>query len=331
MIDVIVPAYNSEKYLPACLESLLASKADGVRIILVDDGSTDSTGAICDAFCAQHANATAIHRENGGSPAARNTGFAAVGNLDADHWVWFVDSDDVVAPGALDVLARHVSDSDADALYFDLAPFEDGTEPAWPSNGSGPESIVGAREFLSGTYSLKYMHYTPGFLFRHQSLERLVAWRKGQGMHGLCNTGYSLLEDLVFVEEYMQEACSCVQVFPDVLYGYRQSAASMSHSANPKSADSALRALKYIDSFSVPDDDRLPKALMQVALLFNAYSRAGQGVSSAGLRADIRCEIEARVRGVGLHALTGKLRLRYFALETGLGDVALKLREGRSR
>ena len=328
MIDVIIPAYNTEKYLPACLESLLANETDDVRFILVDDGSTDRTGAICDDFCSKHANALAIHRENGGSPAARNAGIEAAGNHGANHWIWFVDSDDVVTPGALDYLQGVAAGSTADALHFGHVQFLDGEEPAWSPCHDGDPRTIEAHEFLSGTYSFQYDHYLCCFLFRRDALDRLVAWRAERGMSKLCGEEYSLLEDLVFVEEFMQGACKRVELLSPVLYGYRQIATSMSHSVNPRSASSALRALRYIDRFAVPKQDAKAKALMQIALLFNAYRAAGQGASSRELRISLRGEIETRVRKVALRHLTKGLLIRYIALKTGLGDLALKLKEG---
>lgn len=329
MIDVIIPAYNTEKYLPACLESLLANETDDVRFILVDDGSTDSTGAICDDFCSKYANALAIHRENGGSPAARNAGIEAAGNHGANHWIWFVDSDDVVTPGALDYLQGVAAGSTADALHFGHVQFLDGEEPAWSPCHDGDPRTIEAHEFLSGTYSFQYDHYLCCFLFRRDALDRLVAWRAERGMSKLCGEEYSLLEDLVFVEEFMQGACKRVELLSPVLYGYRQIATSMSHSVNPRSASSALRALRYIDAFEVPEGDRAAKSRMQIALLFNAYRAAGQGEDSADLRQQIRAEIEGRVRKAGLRGLSRRLLARYVALESGLGDVLLRKREAR--
>lgn len=328
-IDVVIPVFNSENYLPACLESLCASDGKNVRFILVDDGSTDATPAICDEFCAEHENALVIHRENGGSSAARNTGYAAVDNRGCCHWVWFVDSDDVVAPGALDILANYAAGSEADVLNLGFVRFDDDSRPDWSSRQGGFSGVVDARAFLAGTYESQYHHYLWGFLFRCASLDRLIAWREKNGMAGLCDESYSLLEDLVFVEEFMQETCKRVESIPDVLYGYRQLSSSISHSVNPKAADSALRAMRYIDGFEVPERDRLPKYRMQIALLFNAYRAVGQDDTSAVLRRVIRREIESRVRAVGLRQLTRGLLMRYLALKTGAGDLVLKIRTKR--
>ena len=100
LISVIVPVYNVEKYLPACLESLRAQTWKNLEIILVDDGSTDGCPAICDAAAAQDARIRVVHQKNGGLSAARNAGVDAARGA----WIGFVDSDDFVAPEMLETL-----------------------------------------------------------------------------------------------------------------------------------------------------------------------------------------------------------------------------------
>ncbi len=90
LVSVVVPVYNVEPYLSECIESILGQTHANVELILVDDGSTDQSGAICDRFAESDARVCVIHTPNGGISHARNTG------LDQVHgeWVMFVDSDD---------------------------------------------------------------------------------------------------------------------------------------------------------------------------------------------------------------------------------------------
>ena len=101
LFSIIIPVYNVQEYLPACVKSV--AEQAGPRdweCLLVDDGSTDSSGALCDAFAAEIPGFQAIHRKNGGLAAARNTGLKAA----AGEWVLFLDSDDAMAPGLLAAL-----------------------------------------------------------------------------------------------------------------------------------------------------------------------------------------------------------------------------------
>ena len=93
LISVIVPVYKVEKYLKKCVDSLLGQTYGHLEIILVDDGSPDTCGAICDEYAAQNANVVALHKDNGGMGAARNYG---VMHAKAEI-IAFADSDDYVS------------------------------------------------------------------------------------------------------------------------------------------------------------------------------------------------------------------------------------------
>lgn len=92
LISVIVAAYNIEEYLPRCLESLLAQSYDNIEIIVVDDGSRDKTGIICDQYARRDRRIKVIHQENQGLSGARNSGLLKaegdfIGYVDGDDWV----------------------------------------------------------------------------------------------------------------------------------------------------------------------------------------------------------------------------------------------------
>ena len=93
-ISVIVPVYNVEQYLPRCVESILAQTYENLEILLVDDGTKDNSGAICDAYARQDARVKAIHKKNGGLSSARNAGIDAA----TGEYLSFVDSDDWIEP-----------------------------------------------------------------------------------------------------------------------------------------------------------------------------------------------------------------------------------------
>ena len=96
-LSVIIPAYNTERYLQRCVDSVLTSDLRDYEIILVDDGSKDGTGAICDDYAASHSFIKAIHQENRGLPGARNSGFAQA----SGEYIYFMDSDDSIEPQGL--------------------------------------------------------------------------------------------------------------------------------------------------------------------------------------------------------------------------------------
>lgn len=100
-ISVIVPVYKVEKFLHRCVDSILCQSYDNFELILVDDGSPDRCGKICDAYAAKDARIHVIHQKNGGLSAARNTGIDYVMANSSSRWLAFIDSDDWVHPDFL--------------------------------------------------------------------------------------------------------------------------------------------------------------------------------------------------------------------------------------
>ncbi len=91
-ISIIIPVYNSEKHLRECLDSVLAQTYTGFEVLLIDDGSTDAGGTICEEYAVRDARFKVFHKENGGVSSARNLGIEkAIG-----EWITFVDSDDII-------------------------------------------------------------------------------------------------------------------------------------------------------------------------------------------------------------------------------------------
>ena len=122
-VSVIVPVYNTEKYLKECIESILDMPYPELEVILVDDGSTDSSGSICDEYTNKDARVKVIHKLNGGLSSARNAG------LDASNgeYVCFIDSDDTVKKEFAGKLVGSLNDNAS--ADFALCDFEDPRRP----------------------------------------------------------------------------------------------------------------------------------------------------------------------------------------------------------
>lgn len=111
-ISVIVPAYNSEATIAACVESILAQSYAGVQLVVVDDGSTDGTAAIADSIASRDDRMTVVHQPNKGRTEARRVGVEQA----RGEWICFVDSDDTLPTDALENLAQGISD-DTDIVF----------------------------------------------------------------------------------------------------------------------------------------------------------------------------------------------------------------------
>ena len=110
LISVVVPIYNVEKYLQKCIDSILAQTYRHLEIILVDDGSPDNCGAICDNYAQEDGRVLVIHKKNGGLSSARNAGLEiAKGEL-----IVFIDSDDWIDANYIEKLYDDISESGAD-------------------------------------------------------------------------------------------------------------------------------------------------------------------------------------------------------------------------
>ena len=112
-LAVIVPVYNVEKLLPRCLDSILAQTYRDFTLILVNDGSTDGSGKICDGYAEKDERIRVIHKENGGLSSARNEGIELQKKLDNDL-IAFVDSDDYIDPEMYGTMISALDKSGAD-------------------------------------------------------------------------------------------------------------------------------------------------------------------------------------------------------------------------
>lgn len=101
-ISVIIPVYKAEPYIRKCLDSIVGQTHRNLEIILVDDGSPDNCGAVCEEYAAQDDRIKVIHKENGGAASARNAGLAAA----SGEWVGWVDADDWIEAGMFEYLLK---------------------------------------------------------------------------------------------------------------------------------------------------------------------------------------------------------------------------------
>jgi len=115
VICIVVPVYNAEETLERCVGSILDQTFADFSIILVDDGSTDNSGAICDAYAEREPRITTLHTQNRGLSAARNEGIRISLSMDSKY-LSFVDSDDYLEPNMLDALYASIVQSEADIV-----------------------------------------------------------------------------------------------------------------------------------------------------------------------------------------------------------------------
>lgn len=123
-ISVIVPVYKAEQYLPQCIESILSQSYGDLELILVDDGSPDNSGAICDQYASKDIRVKVFHKENGGVSSARNLGIEKA----QGEWITFVDADDAIEPNTLSKCSTYFDGVDAVRFSMKYVYSEDGKQ-----------------------------------------------------------------------------------------------------------------------------------------------------------------------------------------------------------
>lgn len=235
-ISVIIPVYNTEKYLPQCLDSVLMQSFADFEIIAVDDGSTDASGRICDEYAFRDSRIRVFHQKNQGVSSARNQALAeAVG-----EYVIFLDSDDYwTGKDSLGKLYRKATESDADLVRGGqyIAVDESGRQMADPSAHGKRKRYAG--RILSPSVFLSHIVCGEFFLFLF-----LVRREK---LHGLqFNTRQVFLEDMDFVCRLMCTPLRCVYV-DDRFYAYRKHDASVSCKPDIRHLDDSFSMCRRFD------------------------------------------------------------------------------------
>lgn len=240
-ISVIIPVYNCEPFLRECLDSISRQKVD-FEVILIDDGSTDSSLHICEEYVRNDKRFVSIHIENQGPANARNVGLSRA----KGEWVTFVDSDDYIEEGYLEIPKHH---PDSDLIYASFRNcYSDGKSKAnqW---GEEPEYIIDGDEIQKlklqcfDIYSRKpyrKLGYTCGKFFKNDILSK----------HNIIfPVGLFYYEDAIFVYKYYNYIKSVIFVGrKEPRYCYRENDSSITNKINMSSIDRRVKTLLYVDA-----------------------------------------------------------------------------------
>lgn len=197
-LSVIVPVYNTEKYIHRCLKSLCNQSYKNLEIILVDDGSTDDSGKLCDVYSSEDTRIKVIHQKNGGQGIARNTGLdSATGD-----YIAFVDSDDYIAPYMYEKIIDIFSDMKVDIVCFDLhAGFEDNYTF---SQENAEVDIYEAIDFLRDLYEIENFDSSVLKVYKRELFNH-VRFPIGRTMGEDVGTVYKLIYSAERIAKYKNE------------------------------------------------------------------------------------------------------------------------------
>ena len=209
MVTLAVPVYNMEQYLPRCVDSLLAQTCRDYEILLIDDGSTDSSGTICDGYAAaQPGRVRVIHKENGGLSSARNVGIDNAWG----EFIIFPDPDDWVEPDYVEAFLEFQQRYDADLVCLGhYITTDDGSTPGKPD---AEPQVMTAEEARRG---LRLPPRMQGFCWNKLYRTEII---RSNSLHFPYRMGTT--EDLYFTYQYLSHCTSACHAPSRRVYHYYQ-------------------------------------------------------------------------------------------------------------
>lgn len=233
LVSIIVSVYNIENYLPHCLKSIREQTYNELEIILVDDGSTDQSGAICDDFAKKNSRCKVIHQTNQGLAMARNNGKkAAIGNF-----LFFMDGDDYMHKDTIRIMYEAINISEEyDIAVIDWKITDNFDEDTTTSNDKKDISLLSGKEmiyksFADDHYNMGLAGYMWNKLYRRSTIEQI--WQRN----------YKRMQDVDFNLRVFYNTKLVVHIH-DELYFYVQRPTSLVN--NPKTAVLACHCLTDI-------------------------------------------------------------------------------------
>lgn len=223
LISIIIPVYNVEQYLRQCLDSIVQQPFSDYEVILVDDGSSDGSPAICDEYAERYSQVKTVHKTNGGVSSARNAGL----DIANGSWIWFVDADDWINIKSMKILAKAVESHSCDMVYFGLAQVADN---AISTNKSHDRWGINKNTFLR----MVVCNTHQSILYQHRIINRNQI---------RFTVGMKMSEDLEFQYKYLLHCDKPIEIEP-TLYYLRIREGSASH--NPETTKNSFFCNKLI-------------------------------------------------------------------------------------
>lgn len=279
-ISIIIPVYNSEKYISDCINSMINQNFEDFEIILVNDGSTDNSGEICREFAEKNNKITFINKKNGGLCSARNAGIDAANG----DYLMFVDNDDELVDGALNVIWKAISELKCDILRFNrkrVQIFED---------EDTKEDIYGCIGICDGNQKV--------FMSKEAFFSKYRNVRSSGCFSGIWNGAFKkdLFDNLRFdtritaggedwiINLELYDKCNSVGFISDVLYIYYR---RMSHSVSTTYQEnrmysivlSANKERKLIEKNNVPIYELLHSDIIYISQIIKIMMHPDSGLN----------------------------------------------------
>lgn len=229
LISVIVPVYNVEKYLNRCIDSIINQQYKAAEIILVDDGSTDTSGMMCDTYAQKYPFVHVVHKKNGGLSSARNAGMRVA----SGNYLTFIDSDDWVSSDYLFKLARGIKSENTSLVQGGYIRISEDNKISYQTHYK--EGVIRHSDILN-SFFIQCILNTSAWckLFRRKDIED--CWF----LEGRNN------EDTIFMADIFDKI-EDVSIIPDNIYYYFFNPTSIMHSSiTKKKIDDAYFSAFYL-------------------------------------------------------------------------------------
>ncbi|MCF8019085.1 MAG: glycosyltransferase family 2 protein [Vallitaleaceae bacterium] len=300
--SIIVPAYNSEKYIRQCLDSVCEQTFEDYELIIVDDGSIDSTLSICQEYCLKFNNINVYNKENGGASSARNVALQHI----TGQYVIFLDSDDYWSSNhVLNDIYELLVESQADVLY---------TTPIryYPNrNEFIPQILQCKREdivYRPKAEAMKTLLYSNGL---HTGMPRYIIKKSIIDTYQLDFVEGRIGEDLIWCAKILLH-CKTFDVYSTPFYVYRKREDSVSSTVNHSNVDDFYENIKMCVNLvnQFPADKSQKSYLGYVAFQYGTYMLA---VSKTANRSKKDCYKRAKeYRYLLKYGVNKKVKLLYY-------------------
>ncbi len=232
LVSCIIPVYNASQYLHRCIDSVLAQSYSNLEVVLVDDGSTDNSGAICDEYASKCDNIRVHHLENGGASLARQYGLKA----SLGEYVSFVDSDDYISPNYIQVLLTLVKQHDVPIAACNVTRTQPGEMPQWPTTNHNSQ-LLDFEELMPRFFKYEFWGLWGKIYDRHK-------------FDGIQFPIATISEDYAIMAQLFDKT-RCMAYTNLALYAYEYHPSSLSHTALSSRAfeefENVTWVLDYVD------------------------------------------------------------------------------------
>ena len=304
LVSVIVPIYNISSYVDRCVESILAQTYRELEVLLIDDGSTDESGTICDAWSQRDRRIRVIHKSNGGLSSARNAGIdAALG-----EYILFVDGDDYIDPPMISSLLCRAQETNSDMVITGFSWVDE--LGVIIKSEQYPSSIMTPREFWRAMYP--YSSFPKGV----QIGFFVVAWNKlyKRSVFSVERYDEGKLHEDEFILHRVVSNCSRIAVLEGHFYNYVQRSGSITHHEQPSSLLDAADAMMNRSDYFLKQDMEY-ESLACCVDVATTMSRIPLSFSDQWLSARtkaIRDVLLARIKTQNINCLNQKSRIKLF-------------------